>query len=324
MLLKQNIMTNFKVSFLILFTFILGFFSCSNELENHNQDSNSSDIERVHFSSQSYFIDTWIILSEMTKPELIKWIDLNNISLSRNAYKNPNIEDERGYFTALFNIKNECQIGDSIIWYNNGKLILLSSNADDNEAASNKLNPSKCLLFGEIEKEIIPLKQDDILKTRGSLGDTGIDKSTSNQTEFFSTANPKCEFKYVYELVAYRNNMGVNTIYELVFDNKLEYITKGASKKKWYEASEKRKCTSRLNGSITAEIQGVNVSINRPFNVSRNMTDELSYNSSLVLARTIESNGYHRFTRWTYNISCNMTQEIIGDPNSKINSSFSF
>ena len=320
---KHNIMTRLKTTSFIYFL-LLTFISCSNEFEEYTQieKTNSTNVSRVQFSSQNTFLSTWTKLSEMTKLELNDWIDKNNLSLSNNQYKNPNINDDRDYFTALFDINNELQIGDSIIWYHNGEILLLSSNADENEVNINKSNPSKCFLLGKIEKTIITLDQDQIATTRGTLGSTGIDKATSHQREFMSSINTNAEFKFVYELVSYRNNLGVNTIYELVFANKLEWIGKGGNRNKWYEAREARKCTTKLNGGITAEIEGVGVSIKRPFGVSHNSTDELKYNSSLLLARTVESNGYHRFQRWTYNISCNMTQEILGDTNSRMSSSF--
>lgn len=309
-------MNYFKVLLTIVFCALV-FVSCSNELEEHVEPQNlRSNLKRVQFSDQESFLNSWAELSKMDKQELTNWIDENNISLSNNGYKNPNIDDVRDYFRALFNIDNELQIGDSIIWYNDGQMLLVSTNADEDEVNINKLNPSKCFVFGKIEKEILTVDEEGAITTRGSLGSSGI--SSSNQTEFTSTLNPSVKFKYVYELVSFKNTLANATSYELVFANKLEWKKNAGFK----EASEPRICTTKLSGGVTCEVWGVGVPVNTTFNVGYNRTDELAYNQGILLGRVAHPNGSHNFKCWSFSISCNITQELKGDPGSRRSASY--
>lgn len=309
-------MNHIKIT-LIIVSFILAFVSCSNESEEYvkNQGSN---IKRVQFKDQKAFFSSWEELSTMDKQELKSWIDKNNTSLSNNEYKNPNLDDDRDYFRALFNINNELQIGDSIIWYNKGKLLLVSVNADEEEVIANKMNPEQCFIFGEIEKSDA-LDNSESGATKRSIGSNAL--FSDHQVEFTRASGSK--YKYVYELATYRTSAGSVTIYEFVFINKLEYAWTG---KGWVEASETRICTTKLNGSVTCFVNGLSGNIiSNSFAVSHNRTDELTYNQSMLLARIGHPNGWHTFHHWDYSIASNMTQEIKGDAAySKRNSTFNY
>lgn len=289
-------------------------FSCSNELAD-DADIDPKDISvkktRVQFDSQESFLNTWSNLGLMSSEELKSWINKHNISLANNEYKNHNINDLRDYFIALFDTNNELQIGDSIIWYNDGKMLLVSSKGDEAEANLNKLNPTECIVFGETHRDDSLIGQNEKITTRGTLGASGIDKTTSNQVEFKTTANTY-RFKWIYELVAYRNVVGTNTIYDLVFMNKLEY-----HKGTWKEAGEWRIGTTSIRGGVTAEANGLGGFGNRDFSLSFGSNDRLRYNHSLLLASVSFPNGWDTFQRWSYNISGKMTQEIEGHPDSR-------
>lgn len=305
------------IKFTLITAFLISaFISCSNESEEYIK--NQSSVKRVQFEDGKTFFRSWEELSTMDKQELKSWIDKNNTSLSDNGYKNPNLDDERDYFRALFNINNELQIGDSIIWYNKGKLLLVSANADEEEVIANKMNAEKCFIFGEIEKNNV-LDNSESGTTKRSIGANAL--FSDHQVEFTRASGSK--YKYVYELATYRTSVGSNTIYEFVFINKLEYWWKGRG---WIEASETRICTTKLNGSVTCFVNGLSGNIiSNSFAVNYNRTDELTYNQSMLLARVGHPNGWHTFHNWDYSIASNMTQEIKGDAAySKRNSTFNY
>ena len=294
------------------------FVSCSNELDESFKYQNlESKVKRVQFSDHESFFNSWTELSKMNEQELKNWIDENNISLSNNGYRNQNIDDVRNSFIALFDVNSELQIGDSVIWYNDGQLLLVSANSDENEVNINKSDPSKCLVFGKIEKEVLMVDEKGAVTTRGTMGASSI--STSNQVEFTSSINPSVYFKYVYELVSYKSSFNIYTIYELFFMNKLEWRKTAG----WKEASELRICSTSISGSVSCVTEGSATPMHTNYTyLPYSMTGEMAYNKSLPLASVTIATDFHKFKHWNLGLSFSITQEIKGYSDSRKSKSF--
>lgn len=306
--------TNKVIFALIICALIFG--SCSNQEDVYDEPVYSS--QRVKFNNLESFYTTMTKLSKMDNRELSDWIIKNNPSLSSNGGNNPNIDDDRIYFKALFGTNNEFQVGDSIIWYYNGKLLLVSASGNEKEASINKLNPLKCEIWGEVEKEQITIDETDLV-LKGTMKPNA--KSGSIQVNFDRPNNTRYKYKYVYQLYSYRTSVAANTqtMYELVFVNKLEYKYNS-----WGASDIPRICTLNLKGNVTAEVEGKGVTLNSYYSPQYNGTDELVKDRGFVLARTVHANGWHHFGRWSFNLSFSLTQQIKGEPETQRSSSFTF
>lgn len=248
---------------------------------------------RISFENTKDFFDTFNELSLKSYDDQIKWSQMhssNPFLLDCNTCEDSEILNMPTSFQALFNKDLEIQINDSIMRYENGKMILISNNenkvcgtAKATSASSQEQSPSSRTIT-------------DV--TFGKLGANHQQGCTPNNYG-------KYNFKYVHELKSVNiivNNQHANALFMTL---KLEY--KGRS---WHEAGESRTVSLNLSGNANVGIYGGgSINANRTISVERN------YDFLLLPAFIIRDGLPIRV--WTINLTGTITHTMNGFPETR-------
>lgn len=246
---------------------------------------------RVVFDSKMDLFDTYTRLMDMNYEDQTRWID--SVGIDRPLYKNIEfcndevmIELPRA-FSLLFNKDLEVQVADTVVVFDNGKMLVRS--IGDQTLSYN-------LEFATVELNNIESEP----KTRGTI--LVLNKYgkvfASHQQEFFIPGN-KHKFKYVHDYKTLRIYLNDNlTIYQLFMDLKLEY----RGSRKWKVASEPRSIV------IDLHISGHPI----PISIKRN---NIVYNHQINMFQIHCLN--HNHSTVHINLSGSITQTINGVPGSK-------
>lgn len=216
--------TNIKFYFLL--GTILSFTACiQSELTEVTDEQIHAEHSRAIFDSTDEFLRTYHNLAEMTVEEQNRWIKNMNFYSAVELEEKGNLTDIEGprAFKAIFNQDLEFQINDSIIWYNKGNLLVISTNGHTLIDKSEKAYP----LFAQSEYKTI---SDNVPQTRL---DHGGNYTGNHILQNITYGN--YEYRYIAELsghyIKYRQGMDLILDAGLFLSLRLDY--RGLPKGKW-------------------------------------------------------------------------------------------
>jgi hypothetical protein len=245
-------------------------FSCSKEEIEDIELQN----DRLSFKNLNEFNETYQMLSEYTsKEELQYWAQTKGHS-TLLCSNDTAIEKYSNILRTILNKDSEYEIGDLIIWFNNGNLYSFSKKEQSN-ISNMKKNPNACNLFGYIKLSNVDNSE---LKTV-SLGLNGLD--ARNQKEFNQKYYKPCGEtasllqgirKFVHEIYdeSFFYNPGPVIYSYLHLRIKLEYRD---SKGRWCAAGEQRDIHVNVSGTAKmypSGIGGAYIISNRKYSCSGN------------------------------------------------------
>jgi len=288
------------ILFLIMFVFAI---SCSKE---KNKDYNLIH-DRLSFKNMSEFNTSYLMLSKMTsKEELQFWAQTKNHSTLLNS-NDTNIEQYSNVLKTILNKDSEYELGDSIIWFNNGNLYAFAKNEQANISAL-KTNPNKCHLMGYVSLSII---ENSKLKS-ANLGLHGLD--ARNQKTLYEQYYQPCGGnliahtgmrKYVHEI--YDESIAASGVIQshLHLRIKLEY----QGSKGWKAASELTEINVNVvSGSYmypSGEPKPMQPPPYHAFSEYHNCSGTLD----IMLLNVNDSNNQY----WVVSIEGSIYQKIMGD-----------
>lgn len=205
---------------------ILSFVSCSqNEIVVIQDEQIPLEDSRAKFNSSNDFFNTYHKLANMSLEEQNQWIESQNftsiLELEEKGTK-IDIEGPRA-FKAIFNQYLEFQINDSIIWYNNGDLLVISIDGDHQINKSKKSYP----LFAKSDYKAVDNS------TPQTRLDHGCNYRGNHILQYLTYGN--YEYRYIAELsghsIKYRQGMDLIVDAGLFLSLRLDY--RGLPKGKW-------------------------------------------------------------------------------------------
>lgn len=229
-------------SYFFLLGTILSFAACTqNELTEMKDKQKYVEHSRVIFKSTDEFLKTYHNLAEMPLERQKQWIKSQNFTSIIELEEKSDIVKIEGprAFKLIFNQDLEFQINDSVIWYNKGDLLVISTNGHSPFNKSEKKYPS----FGQSEYKII---SDDVPQTRL---DHGGNYRGNHILQNITYGN--YEYRYIAELsghyIKYRQGMDLILDAGLFLSLRLDY--RGLPKGKWANNSHtERDIYYDLNG----------------------------------------------------------------------------
>lgn len=227
----------FKCCFLI--SVVLGFAACT-QSEFTDVDDTQLPIEhsRAVFSSSNEFFKTYNKLAQMTPEEQDKWIESQNfVSIVNLEEKGDSvlIEGPRAFKT-FFNEDLKFQIGDSVIWYNNGDLLVVSIDGNSQFDKSEGTYP----VFAKSEYKAVG---EDIPQTRF---DHGCDFRGNHILQNFEYGG--WGYRYIAELSAHTIRGFDSKIASLYLSLRMDY--RGLPNGKWVASNAGRRYTHDLVGKV--------------------------------------------------------------------------
>lgn len=262
--MKKIIIDLSSVIFISLFLF---FYSCSNDEFSDLAVSDPGATEpanvRAIFQSSNDMIDEYILLSRYSQDDLKGWIRSKGIE---SALDVENISDNSllnrpQYLRAILNKDLEFQIQDTVVWYHQGNLYVLSVNKEDDYQMlkERKKNPDELVILGRSEIDPVQVEaetsQNDIeLRTFVRDGYT-----TGLRTyQFQCGLKPGATFRYHHELYAHRFSAGGNYISELNYVANVQYLNGSV----WVSANYPRNIDFRFYNTVSYPSKGRTFSFN--------------------------------------------------------------
>lgn len=242
-----------------LISAILGFVGCTqSELTDVDDTQPPVEHSRAVFSSSKEFLETYDKLAEMTLEEQDQWVKSQNfisvVKLEENG-DSVGIDGPRA-FKALFNEDLEFQIGDSVIWYNKGDLLVVS--IDGNSQIDNSRNTYP--VFAQSEYKTI---NEDLPQTRF---DHGCDFRGNHILQYFE--HDGWGYRYITELSGHTVRFRDYKKADLFLSLRLDY--RGLPNGKWVANNFVKRDYSidiegyvyLTNGPHTVDLIGGRVSLN--------------------------------------------------------------
>ncbi|WP_338766390.1 hypothetical protein WAF17_03675 [Bernardetia sp. ABR2-2B] len=305
-----------KLSIVFLLFFL--FSSCeqqeeltSLEIATKKTDNLTIKDKRFVFDNQEHFQSFMQSFTNKSEQELENWSKSNTVKSLLITGVSEEFEQFNfpTAFKAIINENGEYQIGNSIVWYNDGFKYFVNN---EEELKSIKENPSLSTKKAKVESKIVgkmPSLQ------RVVLGANTID--ARHQREFFQNNNSGSKRKYVHELVTYTEYLGA---YHPIFGNgytiisylylniKLEY--KGNRRRsRWKPAGESRRVFYSLSGSSTISFDG----LSQPTN-SFNFSEDLTRSGDRQLSLGGFSTGFEtKSPVWTVEVNGFIDHSVVGD-----------
>lgn len=290
-----------RKSILFLFLVVITL-SCSKE---DNKDNGLKN-DRLLFENTKEFNDTYLMLSEITsKEELQYWAQTK--SHSTLLYSNDTVIDlYSDVLKTILNKDAEYELGDSIIWFNNGKLYAFAKDEQAN-MSSLKKTPNKCKLIGSVGLRKI---ENSKLKSV-NIGLNGGD--ARNQKQFTQQYYQPCgstlkavsgNRKYVHEIYdeSYAYYPGPVIYSYLHLRVKLEWKGSGG----WKAAGEQREIRINVSGSANMYPSGVGGAYRIP-----DKFYDCSGNVDIVFMSVVGA--YPWTPSWTVSMSGTIYQKVKGD-----------
>lgn len=216
--------TIIKHSFLI--GTILSLASCvQHEAEEIHDKQLPVEHSRVIFNSTDDFFNTYHQLADMSFEKQNQWIKEQNFTSIVELEENGNVTEIKAprAFKAIFNQNLEFQINDSVIWFNNGNLFVVST---DGHTQFNRLGKSYPL-FAQSEYKAV---DNNTPQTRL---DHGGNYRGNHILQYITYGN--YEYRYIAELsghcIKYRQGMDLIVDAGLFLSLRLDY--RGLPKGKW-------------------------------------------------------------------------------------------
>lgn len=309
---------------ILFFISLMVMVACSSELDEvvSNGEVDSKTEFRLSFKNSQDLLDTYFKLTEMNSTDFENWIQNNNPAfLLEGESEDDSFNRIPRSFQALFNSNLELNIQDTIVYYNKGNLYILSVNGDEAEVGKNKSNLSSCTILGSAETVSLNLNSSNLKNSWSGVNGLG-----PNYQVPFNYGDGRYQYKYIYEIETFKYRFDMRSIcYDINFVNKMEY-----KYKKWDQAGEWRTVSTSINGTITAEITNRwGAVLKQDFNIINNTkAQQMQYKTYILLARTIkqeQDTSYElasSLTGWTFNLNCNITQEVTGVPSTRKTTSF--
>lgn len=271
---------------LILTTILFLICSCSKDQFSDTMTVDNSQSKqkesRAVFNSSKSMIDEYVQLSKYSQDDLDNWIRTKGFksALSVEKTSDNTLLSRPHYLRAILNENLEFQIQDTVIWYNKGKLYILSSNKDDDYQTllSRKSNPTQLAVLGSSEVDLIEVESENTEKSKTKTipvndGYTGGLKTF----QFKCTANPNVTFRYYHELAAHHFSVAGTYISELNYMANLQYL-QGS----WLTASYPRNLNFRFFGSVSYPAKGKSFSFNDHPVALKNVTGNTTINLATV------------------------------------------
>jgi hypothetical protein len=220
-------------------------------------DDNVASVQsdRLKFNSMDDFHATYSTLAKIqTVDGLQNWANSRNHSTLLSS-EDLGIENYSEALKTILNKDFEFEVGDNVIWFNNGTLYSFSKDQVSNREAL-KVNPESCLKIGSIQLSAIGATSGDLTGGRTATVGLPLDGlDARNQKEFPMYAYRPCGGnivytntlrKYVHE-VYNETHRTYPTAYSYQYLRiKLEY--KGS---KWRPAGEQREINVNVSGTVT-------------------------------------------------------------------------
>ncbi len=291
-----------ELSRILMFLWIVGFmFSCQNEMD--DKIKNNSVDTRIVFKSSKDFIETYYNLISMNDGELRDWVDKKNIASIFDCIEpiDSTILDRPKSFQAIFNDKLEFQINDSIIWYNDGKLYLLSTdNKQDLNERKNKVGSLP--IFGTSELNVPEERESTNIITKGTCDYDS--RGPSYKYIIPCTYKAGHQYRYVHEIFSHKFTTPYDVLVELYLGVKLHW-RKNAEWK--VTGSEYHNIDIDLSGSAQIDGGRTICSIEVHKTLNNVIGDQI-----FLLARWKAPNGPTKY--WEFVIKGKIKQEVLGFP----------
>ncbi|WP_148372074.1 hypothetical protein [Bacteroides bouchesdurhonensis] len=296
------------LSWIIILCIIPQFFlSCSQESESLPL---LDEKPRTIFKSSADFFKTYNNLLNMSSEEQGLWIKSNNFQPVDNQWVNDEtFNSTPKAFKAIFNTDLEFQIQDSIIWYNQGKLYVISTNGI---SANIKKQNQNFPLYAE--STIEPINEMSI-QTRLEHGYNY--RGNHILQYFYYDGTPNVQFRYIAELYAHtvRNNSTSNKV--MTYGLSVLYLSLRIDKKgsKWTAGYEPRdvyfnlECRNHLtSGDHKFWVVDAEVVQNSKNNVSGGYEYPLNKRTEWP----------SHYDRWFIDIRGSIYQQMSGYPSSRL------
>jgi hypothetical protein len=289
-------------------------FACSKEVSVVNVENvvNVKQNDRLSFKNAKEFFDTYKKLSNFSsKDELQFWAQNQNHTTL--LYSNDStIENYSVALKTILNKDSEYELGDDIVWFNNGKLYSFSK-SEESIINTLKMTPNKCNVIGSI---VLQEMGTNNLKST-SLSTNGL--SAIYQKEFYQWYYQPCGGtlaavfglrKHVYEIYAECIHMGSGYLSYYAGYTHLRVKLEWKGSQDWQHAGEQREISINVSGSANAvESNGGNgESAVIPFSFP-NQTYDCSGDIDLLLAN-FES---LMPSYWTVSMTGEIYQKVKGD-----------
>jgi hypothetical protein len=253
---------------------------------------------RLAFKDSEQFWNQVITLSKLSSEEASKWESNYTYKSLRKELDDYNQKEERNDIladlnafnfpqglSAILNENGECVIGDSLVWYNNGKKHFIP-NLDEAALSTIKQNPSQSQIFNFAGSKIEHQTPLDIRTV--CMGINALD--ARHQMAFTQRAPAAGSRKFVHEIVSFTEygraciSSGC-TPYSikstLTLRIKMEWKGSGG----WKPAGERRDISWNVNGTISLpnlnDPFGNPLNINSPFNQTGN--EQVTGNRNVLL-----------------------------------------
>jgi hypothetical protein len=238
-----------KSSFVFFVAMLLVALSCDKE----NVALNSAPTDRLVFRDMADFDQTYIMLLEKsTTEQLAQWATEKNHTTLLDT-EDPSLENYSGMLKTILNKDYEFQVGDNIIWFNEGTLYSFSKDQEP-QLSELKRQPEKCTKYGTVTSTAIGAAN----SPNGRPGTAPIQwngLNAQNQRQFTQQTYQPCggtlgnaagNRKYVHEVYDETYSVAPGPVYysHLVLRIKLEWKGSGS----WKPAGEQRRTTVSVSG----------------------------------------------------------------------------
>lgn len=304
---------------LTIFFLLTAIFSCStNEIQPLNSEEVALKSERIFFKNWEDFNSKYIELAKSSNEQTTENSPSNSIDDDSSRDLSPALNK-------ILNKKKEFQIGEEIIWYNNG--VFYSINTKDagkiEDLKSDYLNLPICKNIVISNVKTSNFKKNNAINNRTVIGTNG-SMDARYQFQFYRQSYYDCvsatnqgpsskKIKYVHELYTEVIYDGGQYNYFLYLRIKLEWNYSGRS---WKAAGEKR--TININITDDSQLVGVTgflvgnnfapygaTNIVQSFNCSLDQKILLRYNATPI-----------SLSAWSASVTGTITHKINGDSSS--------
>ncbi len=265
--------------------------------------SNQTIESRLKFDTADQFNQYYKELSQFyTKEELTNWAENKNY----NSYLRYETEDNElpysDIFKTLINWNKEFEIGENIIWLNEGIMYAIPK-SQENEIEQLKLNPNQLEAIGDI----VPIQENNSNRTTRFCAGK---RDSRHQREFHQYSYQPCggsfsnttgKRKYVHEVLNESFSFYGARYSNLYLKVKLEYRYRN---RKWKSAGEHRKIDINVYGDFQVVGETHFFNINGSFDCSRDVT------ALIVSHPPYYSASYYCFDLY---MAGAITQQIKGD-----------
>ncbi|GEM_PF-3606199 len=299
-----------NVSYFMFIGLISLFYSCNNDEFSDKLIPGEDVTARVVFDSSEDMINQYILLGKSSKDNLTEWVKSKGINSALNS---ENISDTSllsrpDYFRAILNEDLEFQIGDTVIWYNQGNLYVLSESKENDKKIlqKRKNNPDQLAIAGY--SKVSPIEVKDVTPDNGNnLRAIPVYDGYTNGLrtyQFMCEVDPSVTFRYKHELHAHYYFLNGSYISELNYVASLEYL-RGS----WIVANYPRNLNFIFNGSVSYPSKNKSFPLNN-YSVSlKNVVGNQTINLAIVNPASSTSGA-----SWQVDISGSAAQTMINYP----------